>query len=130
MLRPWTRVVAAGVEVCKAVHADPHTVVRVARAMAGYADYTTGRDCQPTTNTRLAADLAMSVRRIQRARDALKPLHVVVVLTRAERLAAWRRASSHRRLAAEFPTQPNEDRRAYLQPQAAPTAPRSAVQEP
>ncbi len=36
-------VVAAGVDVCKAVHADPHTVVRVARAMAGYADYTTGR---------------------------------------------------------------------------------------
>ncbi len=46
-------VVAAGVDVCRAVHADPHTVVRVARAMAGYADYTTGRDCRPT-NSRLA----------------------------------------------------------------------------
>ncbi len=101
-------VVAAGVDVCKTVHADPHTVVRVARAMAGYADYTTGRGCRPT-NTRLAADLAMSVRQIQRARDALKRLHLVVelvrgrsVLTRAERLAAWRRGSTHRRLAAEF----------------------------
>jgi len=101
-------VVAAGVDVCRAVHADPHTVVRVARAMAGYADYTTGRDCRPT-NTRLADDLAMSVRQIQRARDALKRLHLVVelvrgrsVLTRAERLAAWRRGSAHRRLAAEF----------------------------
>ncbi len=101
-------VVAAHVDVCKAVHADPHTVVRVARAMAGYADYTTGRDCRPT-NTRLAADLAMSIRQIQRARDALKRLHLVVelvrgrsVLTRAERLTAWRRGSTHRRLAAEF----------------------------
>jgi len=101
-------VVAAGIDVCKTVHADPHTVVRVARAMASYADYTTGRDCRPT-NTRLADDLAMSVRQIQRARDALKRLHLVVelvrgrsVLTRAERLAAWRRGSAHRRLAAEF----------------------------
>ncbi len=101
-------VVAAGVDVCRAVHADPHTVVRVARAMAGYADYTTGRDCRPT-NTRLATDLHMSIRQIQRARDALKRLHLVVelvrgrsVLTRAERLAAWRRGSAHRRLAAEF----------------------------
>ncbi len=101
-------VVAAGVDICKAVHADPHTVVRVARAMAGYADYTTGRDCRPT-NTRLATDLHMSVRQIQRARDALKRLHLVVelvrgrsVLTRAERLTAWRRGSTHRRLAAEF----------------------------
>ncbi len=101
-------VVAAGLDVCRAVHADPHTVVRVARAMAGYADYTTGRDCRPT-NTRLADDLAMSIRQIQRARAALKRLHLVVetvrgrsVLTRAERLAVWRRGSAHRRLAAEF----------------------------
>jgi hypothetical protein len=76
--------------------------------MARYADYATGRDCRPT-NERLAADLQMSVRQIQRARDALKRLHLVAetvrgrsVMTRAERLAAWRRGSRHRHLAAEF----------------------------
>lgn len=100
--------VAGGRDVCREEHVDPHTVKRVARAHAAYADHSTGRNCRPT-NERLAADLRMSERQIQRARRALKRLRLLVeitrgrsIMTRAERLAAWRRGSSHRRIAAEF----------------------------
>lgn len=89
-------------------HVHPDTVKRVARALAASADHSTGRRCRPT-NERLAAVLGMSARQIQRARRLLKRLGLVVevvrgrmFMTRAERLAAWRRGSSHRKIAAEF----------------------------
>src|SRR3954453_16056048 len=76
--------------------------------MAAFADHGPGRDCRPT-NDRLSAVGQMSVSTVQRARRVLKALGLVVelvagrsVMTRAERLAAWRRGSSHRRVAAEF----------------------------
>lgn len=100
--------IAGGRDVCREEHVDPHTAIRVARAHAGYADNRTGRDCRPT-NERLAAELGMSTRQIQRARAALKRLRLLVevvrgrsLMSRAERLAAWRRGSSHRHLAGEF----------------------------
>src|SRR3954469_11987295 len=95
-------------QLCGEHHVDPDTVVAVARTMAHFADYRTGRDCRPT-NDRLSAVGQMSVSTVQRARRVLKALGLVVelvagrsVMTRAERLAAWRRGSSHRRVAAEF----------------------------
>ena len=76
--------------------------------MAGYADHSTGRQCRPT-NERLAAAAQLSIRQTQRARGLLKELGLVAevvagrsIMTRAERLAAWRRGSSHRQIAAEF----------------------------
>jgi hypothetical protein len=83
-------------------------VAAVARGMAHYADHRTGRDCRPT-NARLVELVRMSLSTIQRARRVLKALGLVVeliagrsVMTRSERLAAWRRGSSHRRIAATF----------------------------
>lgn len=99
---------AAHPDWCREEHVSPDTVVRVARAHAGYADRATGRSCRPT-NERIAADLQVCVRTVQRARRLLKRLGLVVevvrgrsILTRAERLRAWRRGSSHRRIASEF----------------------------
>lgn len=93
---------------CQDHHVDPDTVVSVARAMAAYADFDTGRECRPT-NARLVDDTGASLSTIQRARRVLKALGLVLELiagrsamTRAERLAAWRRGSSHRRIAATF----------------------------
>jgi DNA-binding transcriptional ArsR family regulator len=100
--------VGARRDLCRAHHVDPDTVVAVARGMAGFADFRTGRNCRPT-NARLVALLRVSLSTVQRARRVLKELGLVVellagrsVMTRAERLTAWRRGSSHRRLAAEF----------------------------
>lgn len=100
--------VAANRLVCKDEHVDPDTVVRVARAHAAYADNVTGRDCRPT-NERLSVDLGMSVRQVQRARRVLLRLKLMAetvrgrsIMTRLERLRAWRRGLSHRRIAAEF----------------------------
>jgi hypothetical protein len=95
-------------DLCRAHHVDPDTVVAVARGMAGFADFHTGRECRPT-NARLVEDLRMSLSTVQRARRVLKALGLVVELiagrsqmTRTERLTAWRRGSSHRRVAATF----------------------------
>jgi hypothetical protein len=95
-------------DVCRAHHVDPDTVVAVARGMAHYADHKTGRDCRPT-NVRLVELVRVSLSTVQRARRALKALGLVVELvrgrsfmTRAERLQAWRRGSSHRQVAATF----------------------------
>src|SRR3954454_6909319 len=95
-------------DLCRAHHVDPDTVVAVARGMAGFADFRTGRDCRPT-NARLVALLRVSLPTVQRGRRVLKELGLVVellagrsMMTRAERLTAWRRGSAHRRLAAEF----------------------------
>jgi hypothetical protein len=95
-------------DLCRAQHVDPDTVVAVARAMAHFADHRTGRDCRPT-NDRLSAAGQISISTVQRARRVLKTLGLVVevvagrsMMTRAERLTAWRRGSSHRRIAAEF----------------------------
>lgn len=99
---------AARPDWCREEHVNADTAVRVARAHAGYADKATGRSCRPT-NERIAAELQVSVRTVQRARRLLKRLRLVVevvrgrsILTRAERLQAWRRGSSHRRIASEF----------------------------
>src|SRR3954468_3613434 len=95
-------------DLCRAHHVDPDTVLSVARGMASFADHRTGRDCRPT-NTRLVELVRVSLSTVQRARRVLKALGLVVeliagrsVMTRAERLAAWRRGSSHRRIAATF----------------------------
>jgi len=95
-------------DVCRAHHVEPDTALAVARGMAAYADFDTGRDCRPT-NARLVADLRVSLSTVQRARRALKALGLVVelvagrsIMTRTERLAAWRRGSAHRKIAAEF----------------------------
>jgi len=95
-------------DLCRAHHVEADTVLAVARGMAGYADHRTGRDCRPT-NERLIADVQVSLSTVQRARRVLKTLGFVVelvagrsVLTREERIAAWRRGSAHRALAAEF----------------------------
>jgi hypothetical protein len=95
-------------DVCKDHHVDPDTVVAVARGMAHYADHKTGRDCRPT-NARLVELLRVSLSTVQRARRVLKQLGLLVelirgrsIMTRAERLSAWRRGSSHRAIAATF----------------------------
>lgn len=95
-------------DVCRAHHVEADTVVAVAGAMATYADFDTGRECRPT-NARLVDDLQVSLSTVQRARRALKALGLVIeliagrsVMTRDERLAAWRRGSAHRRVAATF----------------------------
>src|SRR3954447_15017254 len=109
----WTEVevrgaVAAHRDLCRAHHVDPDTVLAVARGMACFADFRTGRDCRPTS-ARLVALLRVSLSTVQRARRVLKELGLVVellagrsIMTRAERLTAWRRGSSHRCVAAEF----------------------------
>jgi hypothetical protein len=99
---------ALTVEVCAEFSVAPDTALAVARRMAEHADYRTGRDCRPT-NERLVELAQVSLSTVQRARRALKRLGLVVelvrgrsILSRAERLAAWRRGSSHRQVAAEF----------------------------
>ena len=93
---------------CREHHVDPDTVYAVARAMAGYADARTGRDCRPT-NERMVAAARCSLSTVQRARRVLLALGLVVkvtegrsVLTLSERLKAWQRGSAHRAIAAEF----------------------------
>lgn len=85
-----------------------HTMRLLALKMAGHADFATGRGCRPT-NARLAREMGYSVRQIQRARAALEELKLVKlvvpgksIMTKNERIRAWRNGSSHRRLAAEF----------------------------
>jgi hypothetical protein len=95
-------------DLCRSHHVDPDTVLAVARGMAHYADHRTGRDCRPT-NARLVELVRVSLSTVQRARRVLKALGLVIeliagrsVMTRSERLTAWRRGSSHRRIAATF----------------------------
>src|SRR3954468_11609554 len=92
----------------RAHHVDPDTVLAVAGGMAGFAVFRPGRDCRPT-NAGLVALLRLSLSTVQRARRVLKDLGLVVelvrgrsIMTRTERLTAWRRGSSHRCVAAEF----------------------------
>ena len=99
-------------EACREFHVAPDTALKVAECMAASADFRTGRDCRPT-NERLVAAARCSLSTVQRARRALKALGLVVelvrgrsILTRSERLAAWRRGSSHRQIAAEFALSP------------------------
>ena len=103
-------------DVCSGHHAQPDTVVAVARGHLVYADFGTGRGCRPT-NERLVADLRVSLSTVQRARRVLKDLGFVVELvagrsslTREERIEAWGRGSSHRALAAEFALCSRRDR--------------------
>ena len=116
----WTGEVKTAVrrrrDVCRTHHVEPDTVLAVARGMAAYADHRTGRDCRPT-NERLVADVQVSLSTVQRARRVLKALGFVVelvagrsVLTREERIAAWRRGSAHRQIAAEFALCSRRDR--------------------
>jgi hypothetical protein len=100
--------VAEHPELCQAHHVDPDTVLAVARGMASFADHRTGRNCRPT-NARLVTLVRVSLSTVQRARRVLKALDLVVelvrgrsIMTRTERLTAWRRGSSHRQIAAEF----------------------------
>lgn len=95
-------------DVCREHHAEPDTVLAVARGMAAYADHRTGRDCRPT-NARLVELLRVSLSTVQRCRRVLKALGLAVelvrgrsIMTRSERLEAWRRGSSHRKIAAVF----------------------------
>jgi DNA-binding transcriptional ArsR family regulator len=95
-------------DVCRAHHVEADTVIAIARGLAHFADHRTGRDCRPT-NARLVTLLRVSLSTVQRGRRVLKQLGLVVelvrgrsVMTRAERLAAWRRGSTYRRVAAEF----------------------------
>lgn len=101
----WVRV---NRDVCRAHHVAPDTAIAVARGMAHFADDRTGRDCRPT-NERLVELVRVSLSTVQRARRVLKELGLVVelirgrsVMTRSERISAWRRGSSHRRIAAVF----------------------------
>lgn len=103
-------------DLCRAYHVSPDAVVKVARKMAAYANSATGRDCRPT-NERLVVDAQMSLSTVQRARRVLKHLGLVVelvagrsVMSRAERITAWRRGSSHRQVAAEFALCSRRDR--------------------
>ena len=95
-------------DVCRNHHVDPDTVIAVARGHAHYADHKTGRDCRPT-NARLVELCRVSLSTVQRARRVLEALGLVrrlvqgrSFMTRAERLQAWRRGSSHRKVAAVF----------------------------
>lgn len=107
-------------ELCRAHHVAPDTVVAVARGMAAHADAVTGRDCRPT-NERLVDVVRVSLSTVQRARRVLKELRLVVevtagrsIMTAAERLAAWRSGSSHRRIAAVFALCSRRERRPGL----------------
>jgi hypothetical protein len=109
-------------ELCRAHHVAPDTVLTVARGMAGFADFRTGRGCRPT-NARLLAVCRLSLSTLKRARRVLEALEVVrrliqgrSVMTRAERLAAWRRGSSHRQIAATFALCPRPRRAPKVSP--------------
>jgi len=114
----WSRDDWAGVEVwcVLAAHAAqlrgcgvaPATAAIVARHMAQFADFRTGRDCRPT-RARIAELTGVTERHIARVWRVLERLGLIEklvegrsVMSRSERLAAWRRGSAHRRLAAEF----------------------------
>lgn len=95
-------------EVCRQHHIARDTVLAVAGAHAEFADYRTGRDCRPT-NERLVERARVSLSTLKRGRRVLRDLELLVelvrgrsIMTRAERLAAWRRGSSWRQVAAEF----------------------------
>jgi hypothetical protein len=95
-------------EVCREFSVASDTALAVARAHAAHADYRTGRGCRPT-NARLVELARVSLSTVQRARRALEALGLVrrlvegrSIMTRSERLEAWRRGSSHRQVAAEF----------------------------
>jgi hypothetical protein len=95
-------------EVCREFSVAPDTALAVARAHAAHADHRTGRGCRPT-NERLVELARVSLSTVQRARRALEALGMVrrlvegrSIMTRSERLEAWRRGSSHRMVAAEF----------------------------
>src|SRR4051812_11418700 len=68
-------------DLCRAHHVDPDTVLAVARGMAGFADFRTGRDCRPT-NAGLVALLRLSLSTVQRARRGLKDLGLALELVR------------------------------------------------
>jgi DNA-binding transcriptional ArsR family regulator len=110
----WLAEVAAaldaptGVELLRQHHVARDTALKVAEGHAAHADFRTGRDCRPT-NARLVEVCRMSLSTVQRARRVLEGLHLVrrliqgrSMMTRAERLQAWRRGSSHRAIAATF----------------------------
>jgi hypothetical protein len=108
------------VDVCRAHHVSPDTVLTVARAMAGFADAITGRDCRPT-NERMTEAARCSLSTVQRARRVLKALGLVVEvvagrsnMTLRQRLAAHERGSSHRAIAAEFALCSRRNRRPRL----------------
>lgn len=95
-------------EVCRQHRIARDTVLAVARGHADYADYRTGRECRPT-NERLTEVVRVSLSTIKRGRRVLRDLGLLVelvrgrsMMTREERLAAWRRGSSWRQVAAEF----------------------------
>jgi DNA-binding transcriptional ArsR family regulator len=95
-------------EVCREFSVAPDTALAVARAHAAHADFRTGRGCRPT-NERLVELARVSLSTVQRARRALEALGLVrrqvegrSIMSREERLQAWRRGSSHRQVAAEF----------------------------
>ncbi|MBN9620495.1 MAG: hypothetical protein J0H43_12310, partial [Actinobacteria bacterium] len=86
---------------------DPDTARRVARCFAEHADRRSGRGCRPT-NERIAEQAGVCVRTVQRVRRLLEDVGVMVklvegrsILTRAERIQAWRNGSSCRQIAAE-----------------------------
>jgi hypothetical protein len=95
-------------DVCTEFHVAPDTALKVAQTMAAYADHRTGRDCRPT-NARLVEVAQLSLSTVQRARRVLRHLGFVVelvrgrsIMTRSERLQAWRRGSAHRQVASVF----------------------------
>jgi hypothetical protein len=99
---------ALTVEVCREHRIARDTVLAVARGHAAFADYRTGRECRPT-NERLVEVVRVSLSTIKRGRRVLRDLGLLVelvrgrsIMTRGERLAAWRRGSSWRQIAAEF----------------------------
>jgi hypothetical protein len=87
---------------------DGDTAVRIAGVLAGYADGGTGRSARPTIDA-LMAETGSCERTVQYALQLLEALHLVVrvvegrsIMTRRERLRAWRNGSSARQIAAEF----------------------------
>jgi hypothetical protein len=106
----WLQEVADAVtdEVLREHHIARDTLLAVAEAHAAYADHRTGRDCRPT-NGRAIESARVSLSTLKRGRRVLRHLGLLVelirgrsIMTRAERLEAWRRGSSHRQVAAEF----------------------------
>jgi DNA-binding transcriptional ArsR family regulator len=106
----WLREVedALTPEVCREFSVSRDTALAVAREHAKHADHRTGRGCRPT-NARLLELARVSLSTVQRARRALEALGLIrrqvegrSVMSRAERLEAWRRGSSWRTVAAEF----------------------------
>jgi len=95
-------------EVLREHHIARDTLLAVAEAHAEFADYRTGRDCRPT-NDRAVESARVSLSTLKRGRRVLRQLGLLVelvrgrsIMTRSERLQAWRRGSSHRQIAAEF----------------------------